>query len=87
MYFTVSEAVTNALKHAGAATMEVHLTLDGGRLRATVADDGKGFDPRTQARRGLATLADRLDALGGSLTVDSEPGKGTRVNAWVPVDG
>ncbi|MBB6546762.1 sensor histidine kinase [Nonomuraea rubra] len=87
MYFTVSEAVANALKHAAAATIEVRLEQDGGRLRATVADDGKGFDPGAPARRGLATLADRLDALGGSLTVDSEPGKGTRVNAWVPVDG
>jgi signal transduction histidine kinase len=87
MYFTVSEAVANALKHAAAATIEVRLAQDGNRLCAGVTDDGKGFDPRTQARRGLATLADRLDALGGSLTVDSEPGKGTRVNAWVPVDG
>nr|SBP00220.1 putative two-component system sensor kinase [Nonomuraea gerenzanensis] len=87
MYFTVSEAVANALKHAGAATMEVRLTLEGGRLHATVSDDGKGFDPGTRARRGLATLEDRLDALGGSLTVDSEQGKGTRVHAWVPVDG
>ncbi|MEV4169959.1 ATP-binding protein [Nonomuraea sp. NPDC049709] len=87
MYFTVSEAVANALKHAGAATIEVRLSQEDGRLRATVADDGKGFDPGAAARRGLATLADRLDALGGGLTVDSEPGKGTRVNAWVPVDG
>ncbi|TYB67685.1 sensor histidine kinase [Nonomuraea sp. PA05] len=87
MYFTVSEAVANALKHASAATIEVGLTLDGGRLRATVTDDGKGFDPATPARRGLATLEDRLDALGGSLAVESEPGKGTRVEAWVPVDG
>ncbi|AQZ69340.1 hypothetical protein BKM31_54795 [[Actinomadura] parvosata subsp. kistnae] len=87
MYFTVSEAVANALKHAAASAVEVRLALDGGRLRATVADDGKGFDPRTPARRGLATLEDRLDALGGRLTVQSEPGKGTRVEAWVPVDG
>ncbi|MEU8359361.1 hypothetical protein AB0C27_25430 [Nonomuraea sp. NPDC048882] len=56
-------------------------------MSATVADDGKGFDPHTTSRRGLATLADRLDALGGELTVDSEPGKGTRVNAWVPIGG
>lgn len=86
MYFTVSEAVANALKHAGAATIEVRLSQPDGRLRATVADDGKGFDPAATARRGLATLADRLDALGGGLTVESAPGKGTRVNAWVPVD-
>ncbi|GAB2934513.1 sensor histidine kinase [Nonomuraea fastidiosa] len=86
MYFTVSEAVTNALKHAAPGHIDVRLSQDGGRLRATVTDDGTGFDPRTAARRGLATLADRLGALGGGLTVDSEPGKGTRMDAWVPVD-
>ncbi|MFD1544913.1 sensor histidine kinase [Nonomuraea guangzhouensis] len=87
MYFTVNEAVANALKHASAATIEVHLSHTGGRLRATVADDGKGFDPGAIDRRGLATLSDRLDALGGGLDLDSSPGKGTRMNAWVPVDG
>lgn len=87
MYFTVSEAVANALKHAGAGSIDVRLSQEDGRLRATVADDGKGFDPGAIARRGLATLTDRLDALGGGLTVDSAQGKGTRVNAWVPVDG
>jgi signal transduction histidine kinase len=87
MYFTVSEAVANALKHAGATTIEVRLSQRDGRLRAAVADDGKGFDPLATARRGLAPLADRLDALGGGLHLDSEPGKGTTMNAWVPVDG
>ncbi|MFF4616048.1 sensor histidine kinase [Nonomuraea jabiensis] len=87
MYFTVNEAVANALKHADAATIEVRLSHAGGRLRATVADDGRGFDPGATARRGLATLSDRLDALGGGLDLDSSPGKGTRVKAWVPVDG
>ncbi|TDD15390.1 sensor histidine kinase [Nonomuraea diastatica] len=86
MYFTVSEAVTNALKHAGAATIEVRLSQADGRLTAAVADDGKGFDASLARRRGLATLSDRLDALGGGLSVGSEPGKGTWVNAWVPVD-
>ncbi|WP_336206181.1 sensor histidine kinase [Nonomuraea sp. LPB2021202275-12-8] len=85
MYFTVSEAVANALKHARAATIEVRLAKAGGRLSVTVRDDGQGFD--AGARGGLATLADRLDALGGGLELDSEQGKGTRVNAWVPVDG
>ncbi|MEQ4717705.1 ATP-binding protein [Nonomuraea sp. B19D2] len=86
MYFTVSEAVANALKHAAAATIDVRLSQADGRLCATVADDGTGFDPSATDRRGLATLSDRLDALGGGLTVDSSPGKGTRLTAWVPAD-
>ncbi|MBF8190668.1 ATP-binding protein [Nonomuraea sp. K274] len=87
MYFTVSEVVANALKHADAGAIEVRLSRSGGRLHATVTDDGKGFDPRTAGRGGLATLSDRMDALGGGLEIVSEPGKGTRMNAWVPVDG
>ncbi|MEW9550708.1 ATP-binding protein [Nonomuraea sp. NPDC050783] len=87
LYFTVSEAVANALKHAAASRIEVRLTRADGRLRAVVSDDGRGFVPRDAGRRGLATLADRLDALGGGLGLDSRPGEGTRVNAWVPVDG
>ncbi|MEU7830680.1 sensor histidine kinase [Nonomuraea sp. NPDC049129] len=86
MYFTVSEAVANALKHAGATKIEVRLARADGRLRATVTDDGRGFDPSAVGRRGLATLADRLDALGGGLDLDSGHGEGTRMNAWVPVD-
>ncbi|MEV4837253.1 histidine kinase [Nonomuraea sp. NPDC049486] len=84
MYFTVSEAVANALKHAGAARIEVRLSREEGRLGATVTDDGTGFEARPGV---LATLADRLDALGGGLRVESARGEGTRVDAWVPVDG
>ncbi|MEU7893874.1 GAF domain-containing sensor histidine kinase [Nonomuraea sp. NPDC049152] len=87
MYFTVSEAVANALKHAAATRIEVRLAREGGRLRATVSDDGKGFDLATTVRRGLSPLSDRLDALGGRLEIVSETGKGTRMMAWVPVDG
>ncbi|MBB2913953.1 signal transduction histidine kinase [Streptosporangium becharense] len=85
VYFTVSEAVANALKHAGASRIEVRLAEGTGRLRAEVSDDGRGFDPAVTARRGLGPLADRLTALGGGLDVSSEPGGGTRLRAWVPV--
>ncbi|GGK52717.1 hypothetical protein Ppa06_06310 [Planomonospora parontospora subsp. parontospora] len=85
MYFTVSEAVANALKHADATRIEVRLAHAAGRLQAVVADDGRGFDPAVTGRRGLGPLADRLRALGGSLEVSSAPGEGTRVRAWVPV--
>ncbi|MFF0248046.1 ATP-binding protein [Streptosporangium sandarakinum] len=85
LYFTVSEALANTLKHARASTVDVRLTLSGGRLGVTVADDGEGFDPGTVTRRGLVALADRLAALGGGLDVASAKGEGTRVRAWVPV--
>ncbi|GGP90476.1 sensor histidine kinase [Streptosporangium pseudovulgare] len=85
LYFTVSEALANTLKHARASAVDVRLTLSGGRLGVTVADDGEGFDPGTVTRRGLVALADRLAALGGGLDVASAKGEGTRVRAWVPV--
>ncbi|MBG0826433.1 ATP-binding protein [Planomonospora sp. ID67723] len=85
VYFTVSEAIANALKHAGASALDVRLTLSGGRLQVTVADDGAGFDPGTAVRRGLVALTDRLAALGGGLDVASAEGEGTTVRAWVPV--
>ncbi|GAA0915478.1 sensor histidine kinase [Nonomuraea longicatena] len=87
LYFTVSEAVTNALKHAGAGRMEVRLSRGDGRLRAEVRDDGRGFDETAVARRGLAALADRLSALGGDLKVTSTVEEGTTVEAWVPAHG
>ncbi|MBB5773752.1 sensor histidine kinase [Nonomuraea jabiensis] len=86
-YFTVGEALANALKHAAASRIEIRLGLRDGDLLLEVADDGKGFDPAAATRRGLGPLADRLSALGGNLETISAPGEGTRVNAWIPVDG
>lgn len=83
VYFTVSEAIANALKHASASRIRVRLSHGEGRLRASVADDGKGFDLRSTDRRGLGALADRMSALGGGLDLTSEPGEGTQVRAWV----
>ncbi len=81
-YFTVAEALTNSLKHAGASGVEVTLTRDNGSLTIEVADDGVGFDPSTRTPgRGLEGLADRLGALGGTFTVDSDAGCGTVIHA------
>ncbi|GAA3794030.1 hypothetical protein GCM10022226_11640 [Sphaerisporangium flaviroseum] len=85
VYFTVSEAVANALKHASASAIRVRLSHASGRLAASVTDDGKGFDPGTVTRTGLAMLADRLSALGGGLEVTSGQEEGTLVHAWVKI--
>ncbi|SNS06520.1 Histidine kinase-like ATPase domain-containing protein [Streptosporangium subroseum] len=87
LYFTVSEAIANALKHAAASRIEVRLTQSAGRLQAVVLDDGRGFDLDATGRRGLGALADRMTALGGGLDVSGGPGEGTRVRAWVPTLG
>jgi signal transduction histidine kinase len=81
-YFVASEALTNVVKHAGARSATVSAGYRDGFLRVEVADDGVGeADPEGSGLRGLA---DRIDALGGRLEVDSGPGRGTRVSAEIP---
>jgi signal transduction histidine kinase len=86
-YFFVTESLANVLKHAGATRTTISLTYNDGRLLLGVADDGQGFDPNTTSDGGLAGLRDRIRALGGTVTVASAPGGGTRVSASLPVSG
>jgi hypothetical protein len=83
-YFAASEAIANALKHAGARRVTVLVAYDRGRLSVEVADDGVGFAQRDVPRRGLADLEDRLAALGGRLSIQSAPGTGTTVRCEFP---
>ncbi len=83
-YFVVAEAITNAVRHAGASRAEVSASVVDGRLRIAVSDDGVGgADPR--AGTGLGGLADRLAALGGTLEVVSPVGGGTVIVGLLPV--
>lgn len=82
-YFVAAEAVTNAVKHAGGSRIVVTGDRVDDRFRLRVVDDGVG-GARIEPGGGLAGLADRLDALGGSLTVASPPGRGTTVTAELP---
>ncbi|MGC5021390.1 sensor histidine kinase [Micromonospora sp. DT47] len=86
VYFACLEAVTNAVKHARASCVEVDLrTVDGG-CAFVVTDDGAGFDPSAVVDgSGLAGMADRLGACGGSLSVTSSPGQGTIVTGCAPM--
>lgn len=85
-YFFVTEALTNVLKHAHASRATVSLTSTDRRLRLRVTDNGCGFDPDTARQNGLAGLRDRIRALGGTVTIDSRQGDGTRISASLPVD-
>jgi len=83
-YFIVSEALTNASKYAGASLLEIRIAPEAGALRVEIADDGCG-GADAAAGTGLRGLADRIDALGGRLDVDSPPECGTRVTAYLPL--
>jgi signal transduction histidine kinase len=85
-YFSVLEALQNAAKYAEASRVEVRLTDEGEVLVFSVADDGRGFDTATTATgSGLQNMADRLAAVGGTVDVDSAPGRGTTVTGRIPV--
>ncbi|HEY8339096.1 MAG TPA: GAF domain-containing sensor histidine kinase [Egibacteraceae bacterium] len=89
LFRIASEALGNALTHARPSHVEVSLATGDDRATLAVRDDGVGFDPddpRLRATRlGLASMRARASALGGSLTIDSAPGKGTTVVASVPL--
>lgn len=81
------EAVTNAVRHSHAKHLRVGFTRREGALEMTVADDGQGFDPAGAAggrAGGLVGMRERLKAVGGGVRVESRPGSGTRVVAWLP---
>lgn len=81
-YFTVSEAITNAIKHSGAATLEIAVGHTGDTLWLRVHDDGYGgADP---AGHGLSGIAARFHALDGTFTLDSPAGGPTTITAEVP---
>ncbi|MFG2832939.1 GAF domain-containing sensor histidine kinase [Streptomyces sp. NPDC048434] len=88
MLRVAQEALHNALRHSGAGHVEVTLTRNGQGALLRVADDGCGFDPGTVRRAGrhlgLVSMRDRASGVGGKLTVESEPGKGTTVEMEVP---
>jgi signal transduction histidine kinase len=85
-YFCVLEALQNAAKYAAASRAVIHLAEDHGHLVFSVADDGSGFDVASTAKgSGLQNMADRVDALGGSIEVASSPGRGTTITGRIPV--
>jgi hypothetical protein len=86
VWFTCAEALTNAAKHAAATTVSIGVERRDGGLAVEVVDDGRG-GADVAAGTGLRGLADRLEALGGSLVVVSEQHRGTRVAATIPLPG
>ena len=83
-YFVVSEALTNAAKHAHASRVQVTVDAADGNVRLTISDAGVGGADPTRGS-GLVGLKDRVEAIGGTLTVHSRTGHGTRLIVEVPV--
>jgi signal transduction histidine kinase len=83
-YYVVSEALTNAAKHAEASRMQIDLHVEEETLCLSVVDDGVG-GARLSGGTGLIGLKDRVEALGGSIVVASPPGSGTRLDIEIPL--
>ncbi len=86
LYAVALEALNNALKHAQAEHITLNLECDEGRSCLTVQDDGIGYDPEMAKNRGgigLHTMRERVERLGGNLTLETAPGRGTTVRVEV----
>jgi signal transduction histidine kinase len=85
VYFCALEALTNVAKYSGATSAEVRLAQSNGSLLFEVSDHGAGFDlDRTTYGTGLRGMADRVEAIGGTLEILSTPGVGTSVSGRIP---
>jgi signal transduction histidine kinase len=84
-YYVVSEALTNAAKHAAASVVQVELKAEDDRLKLLIRDDGVGgADPERGS--GLLGLRDRIEALGGAIEISSRRGRGTSLAINIPID-
>jgi len=90
LYRIVQEALSNAVRHAHATRATVRITRDGHEVAVLVEDDGRGFDADAtmsgdRSGLGLFGMQERAEYIGGSVTIDSSPGHGTRVRAVIPI--
>jgi len=88
MIRVIQEALTNARKHSGATAVAVRIAETSGHVTFVVEDDGAGFDPSRAATGrdafGLQSMRERVALVGGTLSVEAAPGRGTRITARVP---
>jgi two-component system, NarL family, sensor kinase len=85
VYLIAAEALHNVARHAGSSEVEVALQADEGDVVLRVRDCGTGLDGTRPAGIGLRTMRERADELGGAVTVDSGPARGTTLTARLPL--
>ena len=88
LFRIVQEALQNALRYSAAHAVSVQLNGDAQRLALVIVDDGRGFDVSAEWGKGLGLISmrERVEAIGGTLTIQSTPGAGTRLEVTVPLD-
>ena len=86
LFNIAQEALNNSLRHARAEHVRVRITQTPDWVTLAVEDDGQGFDPGVRrAGMGLRNIQERVDSVAGTLTLQSQPGDGTRLTISVPV--
>lgn len=90
VYRLLQEALQNINTHAQATCTEILLAFEPKQLKLTISDDGRGFDPQAIQQRydghlGLIGMRERAESMGGRITINSQPGKGTTVELSVPI--
>jgi signal transduction histidine kinase/ligand-binding sensor domain-containing protein len=87
LFLLVKESFNNIVRHAQATEVQLGLTCENGRLHLTIADNGRGLssEPKGEGQDGLANLRERIERLGGTLRIDSEPGRGTKLEFMLPL--
>ncbi|MBV8818953.1 MAG: sensor histidine kinase, partial [Acidobacteriaceae bacterium] len=86
LFRVVQEALTNAIRHSGCSRVDLTLECDDAWVTATISDNGRGFEESSGKQRGLGLVGmdERARELGGSVRIDSPPGRGTRVEVKLP---
>jgi signal transduction histidine kinase len=90
LFLVLREAVRNAVSHSGASKVSVKVRTDREGIVGVVEDDGRGFERKPRERSeagGLAYMAERASLMGGTCSIESAPGEGTRVQTSFPLDG
>jgi signal transduction histidine kinase len=85
LYRIAQEALRNVVKHSAARHAAVGLDASDQQVRLQITDDGSGFDPAVARGLGLVSMRERLNLVGGRLTIDSRPAAGTRIDVVVPI--
>ncbi len=90
MFLVFKEALNNIIKHSGATEVRISLRIEPDSIRLVIEDNGRGFNAATLTEdkgNGLNNMKNRLQRLGGTVEILSEPGKGTRVEILQPTQG
>jgi signal transduction histidine kinase len=85
IYRIVQEQVTNILKYAAASTANISIVQNNGFINISIIDNGKGFDPfLTRKGIGISNTINRTESYDGTITIESSPGKGCKINITIP---